>query len=141
MDSSSLIGAYLKKLRKTNHYTQEYVASQIDVIRQSYSHYETGRTTPPNEVLLKLANMYGISVEELIKLTYADNTTGEDFQEKVNNIATPADHYQIIIKTASNLSDNELTSELLTYFNTLPRSEQEDIVNFVRLKSLHINNK
>ena len=34
------LGSYLKKLRKSHKYTQEYVASYLDVIRQSYSHYE-----------------------------------------------------------------------------------------------------
>lgn len=137
MSNSSLIGDYLKKLRKTNHYTQEYVASQVDVIRQSYSHYETGRTTPPNEVLFKLAHMYGISVDELIRLTYSDNAQGDGPEEAIGNITASFDHYKTIIKSAAALSDNDLTSELLSYFNELPRNEQEDIVNFVKIKSMH----
>lgn len=34
---------YLKELRKSYNYSQEYVASQLNITRQTYSHYETGR--------------------------------------------------------------------------------------------------
>ncbi len=49
--SKNPLGSYLKTLRKEQNYTQEYVASYLDIIRQSYSHYETGRTSPSIETL------------------------------------------------------------------------------------------
>ena len=33
----------LKELRKVNNYTQDYVAAVLGIVRQTYSHYETGR--------------------------------------------------------------------------------------------------
>ena len=41
------LGTYLKSLRKSNGYSQEFVASSLNIIRQTYSHYETGRIIPP----------------------------------------------------------------------------------------------
>ena len=41
----------LKELRKVNNYTQDYVAAVLGIVRQTYSHYETGRRTPDAEAL------------------------------------------------------------------------------------------
>ena len=38
-----LLPQKLKELRKVNNYTQDYVAEVLGVVRQTYSHYETGR--------------------------------------------------------------------------------------------------
>ena len=66
---STLLSTRLKELRKVNNYTQDYVASALGVVRQTYSHYETGKRTPNSEALYKLAGLYGISVNDLIQLT------------------------------------------------------------------------
>ncbi len=63
------LGTKLKELRKLNNYPQEYVASSLGIIRQTYSHYETGKRMPSPEMLYKLSLLYNISVESLMKLT------------------------------------------------------------------------
>ena len=59
---------YLKELRKSCNYSQEFVASHLNITRQTYSHYETGRITPPVNSLYNLAKLYGIPVENLLNL-------------------------------------------------------------------------
>lgn len=59
----------LKELRKVNNYTQDYVAAVLGIVRQTYSHYETGRRTPDAEALYKLAGLYNISIDDLMHLT------------------------------------------------------------------------
>ena len=39
---NKLLPQKLKELRKVNNYTQDYVAEVLGVVRQTYSHYETG---------------------------------------------------------------------------------------------------
>jgi len=56
----------LKELRKVNNYTQDYVAAVLGIVRQTYSHYETGRRTPDAEALYKLAGLYNISIDDLM---------------------------------------------------------------------------
>lgn len=75
---------YLKELRKSCNYSQEFVASHLNITRQTYSHYETGRITPPVNSLYNLARLYGIPVENLLDLvvTYNINT---DFVRPVSN--------------------------------------------------------
>lgn len=66
MEIQQTLPDYLKELRKSHHYKQDFVASQLNIIRQTYSHYETGRVTPPVKSLCKLADLYGIPVESLL---------------------------------------------------------------------------
>ena len=56
---------YLKELRKAHGYTQDFVASRLEIARQTYSHYETGRRVPPYDVMQRLAALYEISLDEL----------------------------------------------------------------------------
>ena len=44
--AETLLSQRLKELRKLHNYTQDYVASMLGVVRQTYSHYETGKRTP-----------------------------------------------------------------------------------------------
>ena len=48
------LGDRLKALRKRSGYSQEFVASKLNIIRQTYSHYETGRIIPPIDSLYHL---------------------------------------------------------------------------------------
>lgn len=45
--TNTSLGSYLKLLRKKHNYSQEFFASKLNIIRQTYSHYETGRIQPP----------------------------------------------------------------------------------------------
>lgn len=56
---------HLKEYRKKAGLNQEDVAKVLDISRQGYSHYETGKRTPDYEVLLILAELFGTSVEAL----------------------------------------------------------------------------
>ena len=64
-----LLPEKLKELRKAHNYTQDYVAAALGVVRQTYSHYESGRRTPGPDILYKLAGLYNITVDDLMQLT------------------------------------------------------------------------
>lgn len=52
-------------LRKLNGYSQEQVAEKIGITRQAYAKWEQGLTTPDIEKAAMLADVYGISLDEL----------------------------------------------------------------------------
>ena len=56
----------LIKLRKGQGYTQSTFAEAVGVSRQSVYKWETGQSYPDVEKLLKIARMFGITVDELI---------------------------------------------------------------------------
>jgi len=51
----------IKYLRNLNGFSQAEVAEKIGVSRQSYSKYESGVVVPSNEIISKLAELYGVS--------------------------------------------------------------------------------
>lgn len=60
------VGNNLKKLRKAKGITQEQLAEQLNVTRQAVSSWENGINQPDVETLTRLAEYFGVTVEELI---------------------------------------------------------------------------
>ncbi|KAF5069976.1 helix-turn-helix protein [anaerobic digester metagenome] len=61
------LGEALKENRTRCKMTQEFVAESIGVSRQAVSKWESGTSDPSTSNLLALANLYGISAEDLLK--------------------------------------------------------------------------
>lgn len=122
------LGNYLRTLRKSNGYSQEFVASSLNVIRQTYSHYETRRIIPPIESLYNLAVLYHISADSL--LAYAM----QDLNGKGKNSQTPA----ALSQTGKTASETHILttidSEVLSCYHQLDTRDQEDILDFMKLK-------
>jgi transcriptional regulator with XRE-family HTH domain len=59
-----LLGERLVKLRGTR--TQQYVAERLGISRARYSHYENNYVQPDNNLLLKMAKFYNVSVDYLL---------------------------------------------------------------------------
>ena len=56
----------LKALREENHYTQEFVASRLNVARSTIAGYETKDRQPSHEKLTILADLFHVSVDYLL---------------------------------------------------------------------------
>ena len=56
----------LIELRKYHNYSQEELAAMINVSRQTMSKYETGESLPDIEKCKQLANVFGVSIDDLI---------------------------------------------------------------------------
>ena len=61
------LGEVLKEHRTRCAMTQEFVAEAMGVSRQAVSKWENGTADPSTSNLLKLAKLYGITAEELIR--------------------------------------------------------------------------
>jgi transcriptional regulator with XRE-family HTH domain len=60
------LGPTLRMLRKNSVFTQEEIAQQLCVSRQTYSFWESGRSEIPLLSFLQLAIIYKMTLEELI---------------------------------------------------------------------------
>lgn len=137
--NNKLLPKKLKELRKAHGYTQDYVATSLDIVRQTYSHYETGQRTPSSEILFKLAGLYNISVEDLMQLTididrniyydapgptpsYQDLTGFLEYFNNPNN----QKKYQMF---------NNLERELLYYFEKISEPDKKEIIEFTKIKA------
>ena len=56
----------LRLLRKINDMTQREVAERIYIDRSSYSYYESGRIEPSYHTLVRISNVFHVSVDVLL---------------------------------------------------------------------------
>lgn len=59
--------AVLKEIREEHNYSLRYVAAKAGISHQSIHYIESGHSRPTIHTLMKLADCYGITVDELIK--------------------------------------------------------------------------
>lgn len=69
-------GDQLKKEREKRGWSQVYLAEKIHVSRQSVSKWETGKNYPSIEVIIDLSDLFGITIDELLR-------SDEELKEKV----------------------------------------------------------
>lgn len=134
-----LLPQKLKELRQVNNYTQDYVAAVLGVVRQTYSHYETGKRTPDAETLYKLAGLYNISIDDLMHLTVdidrevsydapVPSQSSEDLSEFLEFFNDPANKKKYMFHT-------NLEKELLFYFNKISEEDKKEIIEFTKIKA------
>ncbi|MER2129280.1 helix-turn-helix transcriptional regulator [Solibacillus sp.] len=57
----------LKKERETRDWSQTELAEKLHVSRQSVSKWETGKNYPSIEVIIDLSDLFGITIDELLR--------------------------------------------------------------------------
>ena len=61
-----MIGEKLKLLRKQNQKTQENVANDLSIQKQTYQNYELEKRQPDIDMIIQLADYYHVTVDYLI---------------------------------------------------------------------------
>ncbi|WMJ86972.1 helix-turn-helix domain-containing protein [Anaerocolumna sp. MB42-C2] len=59
-------GAYISRLRKKADMTQSELAERLNLTRQAISKYECGDSFPDISILIEIADVFGITLDELI---------------------------------------------------------------------------
>ena len=73
------IGETLKEKRTENQLTQEQLSEKIFVSRKTISNWETGKTTPDIDSLIRLADLFNLSLDNLL-------LEGSDIVENIKKI-------------------------------------------------------
>ena len=76
-------GEKLSTLRRENNYTQEQLAEQLGVSRQSVSKWEQDIAYPETDKLIKIGTLFNCSMDYLLK----DNVTDKSAQDGIANSA------------------------------------------------------
>ncbi len=63
------MGNRLRQLRKSRGYTQVSLQMKTGIEQSLLSKYETGERIPPTETLIKLADLYDVSIDYLLGRT------------------------------------------------------------------------
>lgn len=72
----------IKALRKAKGMSQEELAVQLHVVRQTVSKWENGLSVPDADVVLRIAEVLGVSVSQLLELP-ADSQDGLNLAEEL----------------------------------------------------------
>lgn len=140
-NSTKNLEKYLKELRKSCNYSQEFVASHLNITRQTYSHYETGRITPPINSLYNLAKLYGVPIENFLELVVTYHIDTDYAYKPVQLPQATVDETSLFLgymqkseneKKFKNLNRQE--KRLLYYFLHIDTRDQEDILDYLKLK-------
>ena len=92
----------LKELRLQNNLTQENLARKLDILRNSYIYYETGKKYPPVEVLIRMAKFFNVSISFLL-----------DEQSENNNDLYMSFHEQLKeLRLQNDLSQEKMSRKL-----------------------------
>lgn len=80
-------GTRLGRIRKENNYTQETIANKLNVTAQAVSKWENDITSPDIDTLIKLADIFNISIDELVgRVSNAITTTKKDINKMILKI-------------------------------------------------------
>lgn len=89
----------LSYLRKLNHMTQEDIAEKLGVTRQAVAKWESGETIPDLEKSRQLAEIFGVSLDDMANYEPAENL-GLELPPKGKHLfgmVTVGDKGQIVI--------------------------------------------
>jgi SOS-response transcriptional repressors (RecA-mediated autopeptidases) len=74
----------IKDLRIKNGYTQTELAKKLNVHQTAVSQWENGRTSPDKDILIKISELFGVSIDMLMqdyKNGNSDCTTSHEFYQ------------------------------------------------------------
>lgn len=81
------IGAFMRELRLDKGLTQEQLAERLGVSNRSVSRWENGNNLPDLSLLLELAKLYGVGVDEILDGKRKETHTDEQTAEAIEKVA------------------------------------------------------
>lgn len=103
----------LRDLREKNNLQQKELAKELDVLEATISMWETGKRIPYSDMLIKISNYFGVSVDYLLGNEPISNEKEKELKEQ--------EVLKKVLQRAGFMTDNE----------DLTDKELERIMNFV----------
>lgn len=102
--STIKIGANLQKIRKSNGYTQEKLAENIEVSVRYISDIEQDRSKPSYEILIRICNLFHVTLDQI-------------FSEYLNVKENKKLEYSLAGYEKLSSEDKKTIEHLIIYFN------------------------
>lgn len=115
-----MIAKTLKKLRENSGFTQKQVADSINVERSTYAYYETGKTTPDIDTILKLAKIFNVPYTDILNEELDKKSTS--FQDIINK------NNEKLNKNENIYELNKEEKTLLCFYRALSNKEKEEFL-------------
>ena len=112
-NDNKILGSNIKNLRNNKKISLEELSTELDISIDNLGNYENGSKNIPITELLKFANFFEVSVDQLVGFRIGDNrklavvTTDETLQKRYK-------HWQNAIGYDTNFTDDEI-DDLINY--------------------------
>lgn len=87
------LGQKIAELRKLNHYSQEELATQMKVSRQTISKWETDMSLPDIERIMELSQFFQVSLNELLQVDDEKTIHHDELQALFNQMVVIQENY------------------------------------------------
>lgn len=116
----------LREFRTASEYTQQDVAVYLSITRQGYAHYESGRRDPDLETLIKLSELYQVSILDFITPS-SNELSSSTLREDMNFRETKDGLEKMVFLTP----DEKM---LLHFYKDLTSAEKKEILSLLKIK-------
>lgn len=103
----TILGKKIAELRKLHHYSQESLAEQMNISRQTISKWETDLSVQDIERIIKLSEIFHVSLNELLQINQEKAMNHEEITIIDNDLYIQKIDYHIFYK------DKEIKKGLL----------------------------
>lgn len=116
----NLLAQKLKKIRLEHNIKQEDISRALGIDRSAYSGYEIGRANPSVKCLCSLADIYNVSLSQLVGR--------EEVRDVIKIRITDASNVSSEVDPIAMLDRDEQL--LLMYFRLVPKERKKDALDF-----------
>ncbi len=125
-ERKAMTAEMLRELRRGKRLSQKEVAGQLNIPATTYNTYESGRTEPPIEILVRLSHLYKVPVDIIVQRDRTYKTTddiGKQMAEFKEELAQLDKDYAESGKDIPGMTDflatlNKLADAMTTYSQT-----------------------
>lgn len=119
-----MISVTLKRLRQNNSFTQQQVADALNIDRSTYAYYESGKTTPDINALIKLARIFNVSFNDLLE--------DENLPQGVADSSKSEYRYQNRARFSNTVYElGKAEKQLIIYFRIMSPERQKEILESI----------
>lgn len=115
-----MLSKTLKTLRENCGYTQQQVADALSIERSTYTYYETGKTTPDINTIIKLSKIFNVSYIDIFE---------EEEKHQQHPFLDVVEYDHSNLKNLVHIYElSKLEKSLISLFRLLPIDEQKKLV-------------
>ena len=121
-ERKAMTAQVLQELRKAKKMSQKEVAAHLNIPATTYNTYESGRTEPPIEILVRLSYLYGMSVDFIVQ---RDRTyrTADDLSRQIAEYQDQLAELDRIVEEQG--QDLPVVSELMSFMGKFMEAFQD----------------
>ncbi len=133
-----MLSITLKKLRENCGYTQQQIAEALNIDRSTYAYYESGKTTPDINTIIKLSKIFNVPYTEIFE--NEENCT----ISSVSDVQSEEDEFSSQFGRKQNTHIYELSKkeqQIIIGFRLLSKPLQDEVLDVIYCKAKNLSKK